>query len=113
MKIVKKSKMPDGTDIQIEDWKNVYSHIKTLSIATYPKAKNTSMSGFIERNKTFRLELSKLENDEQVENIFNELEKGTISLEELSDYFYNGHKDMYYLGMVDNEELQKELDEEI
>ena len=55
MKIVKKSKMPDGTDIQIEDWKNVYSHIKTLSIATYPKAKNTSMSGFIERNKTFRL----------------------------------------------------------
>ena len=102
MKIVKKSKMPDGTDIQIEDWKNVYS-----------KAKNTSMSGFIERNKTFRLELSKLENDEQVENIFNELEKGTISLEELSDYFYNGHKDMYYLGMVDNEELQEELDEEI
>ena len=71
------------------------------------------MSGFIERNKTFRLELSKLENDEQVENIFNELEKGTISLEELSDYFYNGHKDMYYLGMVDNEELQEELDEEI
>ncbi len=112
MKIIKKSKMPNGTDIQMEDWKNDYAHIKTLIIGTYPKAKNTSVSGLIERNKTFRLELSNFENDKQVENIFDQLEKGTISLEELSDYFYNGHKDMYYLGIVDNEELQEDLDEE-
>ena len=36
MKILKKSQMPDGTNIQIEDWKNDYSYIKTLPIGTYP-----------------------------------------------------------------------------
>ena len=29
MKVLKKSKMPDGTDIQIEDWKDVYEFTKT------------------------------------------------------------------------------------
>lgn len=39
MKVVKKSKMPDGTHIQIEDWKDVYDFMNIYSIATYPKAK--------------------------------------------------------------------------
>ena len=45
MKVVRKSKMPDGTDIQIEDWKDVYEFMSIYSIATYPKAKNSSKYG--------------------------------------------------------------------
>lgn len=112
MKVIKKSQMPDGTKIQIEEWKDNYTHNNTLTIGTYPIAKNTSTSGYIEKNKTFRLELSNLKDDEQVESVFNQLEKGSISLEELCDYFYNGHKDKYYLGIVENEEIQEEQDEE-
>ena len=110
MKILKKSQMPDGTNIQIEDWKNDYSYIKTLTIGTYPKAKNTSISGYIEKNKNFRLELSSFESDEQVENVFKELEKGKISLENLSEYFREGQKDKFYLGLADSEEIVQNKD---
>lgn len=113
MKVLKKSKMPDGTDIQIEDWKDVYEFTKTNSIVAYPKAKNTSKYGYVRNNERFRLELIHFKDDEQVENIFNKLEKGTIKLEELSKHFYTGHQDMYYLGMVETEEIQEEQDEEL
>lgn len=112
MKVIKKSQMPDGTNIQIEDWREDYSFIKTISIGAYPKAKNSSETGFIQRNRTFRLGLEDFESDKQVENIFNQLEKGDITLEELSNYFREGHKDMYFLGMVETEEIQEEQDEE-
>mgnify|MGYP001041827481 CR=1 FL=1 len=112
MKVIKRTQMPDGTEIQIEDWKENYSFIKTISIGAYPKAKNSSETGFIERNRKFRLSLCNFESDKQVESIFNQLEKGYISLEELSNYFREGHRDMYYLGMVETEEIQEEQDEE-
>ncbi len=111
MKIVRKSQMPNGTQIQIEDWRENYSFIKTFEIGTYPKAKNSSKSGYICSNETFRLTLTRFENDEQVEKIFNQLEKGEIMLEELSEYFYNGHKDKFYLGLVDSEEIERDQEE--
>lgn len=112
MKIIKKSKMPDGTNIQIEDWKDVYEFMDIYCIATYPKAKNSSKYGFIENNKNFRLELTRFENNEQAEKIFNQLEDGSISLNELSNHFLDIQKYMYYLGMTDIEEIQEEQDEE-
>ena len=60
MKVVKKSKMPDGTHIQIEDWKDVYDFMNIYSIATYPKAKNSSKYGFIENNQIELLPTFKL-----------------------------------------------------
>lgn len=111
MKVIEKSQMPDGTYIQMEDWREDYPFFKTFDIGTYPKARNTSKSGFINNNKTFRLGLTRFENDEQVEKIFNQLEKGEITLEDLSEHFENGHKDKFYLGLVDNEEIE-DLDEE-
>lgn len=112
MKVVKKSKMPDGTHIQIEDGKDVYDFMNIYSIATYPKAKNSSKYGFIENNKNFRLELTRFENNEQAEEIFKQLEQGSITLNELSDHFLDIHRDMYYLGMTESEEIQDEQDEE-
>lgn len=112
MKIVKKSKMLDGTNIQIEDWKDVYEFMSIYSIATYPKAKNSSKYGFIENNKNFRLELTRFESNEQAEQIFKQLEKGTITLNELSNHFLDIHRDMYYLGMIETEKIQEEQDEE-
>lgn len=112
MKIIKKSKMPDGTNIQIEDWKDVYELMDIYCIATYPKAKNSSKYGFIENNKNFRLELTRFESNEQAEKIFKQLEDGSISLNELSNHFLDIQKYMYYLGMTDIEEIQEEQDEE-
>ena len=85
MKIIKKSTMADGTNIQIEDWKD---------------------------NKNFRLELTRFESNEQVEKVFKQLEDGSISLNDLSEHFLDVHRDMYYLGMTDIEEIQEEQDEE-
>lgn len=96
--------MTDGTQIQIEDWKEDYSYIKTLEIGAYPKAKNTSNNNLIENNKIFRLSLTKFKSDEQVQDIFNKLENGKITLEELKEHFYNGKKDEYYLGLRESED---------
>jgi len=112
VKIIKKSKMPDGTDIQIEDWKDVYELMNIYSIATYPKARNTSKYGFIKNNEKFRLELTRFKSNEQAEQIFKQLEQGSITLNELSNHFLDIHRDMYYLGMTETEEIQEEQDEE-
>ena len=102
MKIIKQSKMPDGTSMQLEDWKEVYSHIKTLEIGAYPKAKNSSKGGYVEKNSEFRLSLTNFKNDEEVESIFEKLEKGIMKLEDLQEHFYD-LKDEYYLGLSDSE----------
>ena len=100
MKILKKSQMPDGTKIQIEDWKKDYTFIKTLSIGTYPIAKNSSKDNLIQAKQTFRLELTNFENDEQVQNIFHQLELGKIFLQDLNKYFYNEEKDKFLLSIL-------------
>ncbi len=100
MEIFKKSQMPDGTKIQIENWKKDYNFIKTLSIGTYPIAKNSSKDNLIQANHTFRLELTNFKNDEQVQDIFKQLESGKILLQNLSKYFYNREKDKFLLGIL-------------
>lgn len=39
MKVVRKSKMPDGTDIQIEDWKDVYEFMSIYLLLHIQKQK--------------------------------------------------------------------------
>lgn len=88
MQVIKKSKMPDGTAIQIENWKQSYDFIKTLYIAAYPIAKESD-DFMIHRNKTFRLELSQFSSDAEVVNLFKKLEKGEITLKKCASYFDN------------------------
>lgn len=111
MKIIKKTKMPNGTDIQIEDWREDYPFLKVFDIGVYPNAKNSSKYRFIYANETFRLTLTGFESNKQVEKIFNQLEKGKIKLEELSEYFQNGNRDKFYLGLVQSEEIEENLDD--
>lgn len=105
MKIIKKSTMPDGTakrhatKIQIEDWTQDYPGIyKYYSIAAYPISKESSEHGFIRRNHTFRLGLEYFSSNEEVFNVFEMLENGTLALEDLSDYYANPD-DAYYMGI--------------
>lgn len=101
MKVIKKSKMPNGIDIQIEDWKEDYSCFNTLIIGTYPIAKKTN-NVWVKVGETFRLELSRFfTSDYEVNETFKNLEEGKLTLEELSKHFWNCEKDMYYLGMID------------
>lgn len=101
MEVLERAKMKDGTRIQIENWKNDYDFIKTLNIAVYPIAQRGS-----EANKTFRLELENFESDAEVEEIFNRLERGKIELAELTNYFRNGTKDEYLLGIDSNKKIE-------
>ena len=104
MKIVKQSKMPDGTVVQLEDWQEDYLFKKFLEIGAYPKAKNSSTNKIIEANKTFRFDLTNFKSNKEAEDVFSKLEKGTIKLEDLQEYFYSS-KDKFYLGLSENELL--------
>ena len=108
MKILKRGQMPDGTKIQIEDWKENYSFKNVYTIGTYPLAVNTSKNSLIRAGETFRLELDGFKTNEEVEDIFTKLEKGKIELKDLSDYFLQGHTDKFYLGLVKTEEMTED-----
>ena len=101
MEVLKRAEMPNGTKIQIENWKNDYDFIKTINIAVYPIAQRGS-----EANKTFRLELEDFESDKEVQDIFEKLEKGKIELTELTNYFRSGSKDEYLLGIDSNKKFE-------
>ena len=88
MKVIEKAITPCGVKIQIEDWKEKYSFIKTLNIACYPVATKTQNSPFGLRNgKTFRLNIDKFKNDEEVYEVFNKLKIGEVKIKDLSTKF--------------------------
>ena len=99
MKIIKETKTPNGIDIQLEDWQD-----RGLQIGAYPIAKNTGKYGWIKRGETFRLTISSNKymnyTDDNVKSDFEALESGAKTLEDLAKHFWNGKKDMFYLGMV-------------
>ena len=107
MKIIERAIMPDGTKIFLEDWseKNIeeFTDLYGLTIAAYPMAKNTGKYGWVRSGETFCLSISqnKYQNysNDDVRADFEALKNGTKSLEDLSDHFWNGEKDMWCLGM--------------
>ena len=102
MIIRERSQMPDGTKIQIEDWKDDYpGTITTLNIAAYPKAKREGF--WIRRGEPFRLDMSRgWTSDDNVREAFQALELGALSLEELKDHYWDIDKDRY-LMLVESE----------
>lgn len=113
MKILERAIMPNGTEIQLEDWSEhntaEYPNVYGFTIGAYPIAKNTSKNRLIQSRNKFRLTISsnpymEYTNDD-VKNDFEALKTGSKTLEDLSEHFWYGKKDMYYLGMdVGNEE---------
>lgn len=111
MQILDKAVMPDGTKIQLEDWHDEnskeYPDLYGYEIGVYPIAKNTGKYGFIESGQTFRLTLScnnyKGYTDDMILTDYEALKNGTKTLVDLKDHFYQGPKDEFYLGLIDQE----------
>ena len=110
MKIIERAVMPNGTKIQFEDWSEhntaEYPDTYGFEIGAYPIAKNTDLKyRFTRRGKAFRLTIAhnsyKGYTNEMVKADFEALKNGEKSLEDLAKYFWDGKKDMYYLGMID------------
>lgn len=106
IEVIEKAILTDGTEIYLEDWssKNTekYPDLYGFQIGAYPIAKNGGR--WIKSGEKFRLTIShnNLMNytNEDVKADFEALKSGQKSLEDLSGHFWNGKKDMYYLGMI-------------
>lgn len=107
MKIIEWAVMPNGTEIQLEDWSEnntkEYPDLYGLTIGAYPIAKNTVKYKWIESGEKFRLQISVNQHsgysNDDVKADFEALKSGEKSLEDLADHFWNGEKDMWLLGM--------------
>lgn len=93
MKVLEKAIMPDGTKIQIEDWKEDYSCFDTLSIATYPITQRLPQSKklyFHESGRPFRVDINRgWNNDEEVKKAFENLKNGKKSVKDFSGQFWD------------------------
>lgn len=103
MEIIERAIMPNGTEIQLEDWSEDFPGVCELTIGAYPIAKNTGKYKLIRGGETFRIAISqnKYQNytNDDIWADFEALKNGKKSLEDLAAHFWNGKKDMWYLGM--------------
>lgn len=107
MKVIERAVMPNGTEILLEDWsdKNTpeFPDLYGLQIGAYPIAMNTGKYRWIEGGQTFRISISMNQytgyTNDDVKGDFEALKSGEKSLEDLATHFWNGEKDMWYLGM--------------
>jgi hypothetical protein len=101
MTIVDKGVMPDGTEIQLEDWRQDYDNLFGYMIATYPIAKNTGKRGWVRGGREFRLSITinECKNYDAVKAEYDALIRGEKTLEDMAQYFYDGERAMWYLGM--------------
>lgn len=107
MNIIRRDTMPDGTQIQLEDWsdKNTpeYPDLYGYVIATYPIAKRSSPYKWVTSGAPFLLDISHNHYDgydgDTILSDYNALVSGEKSLEDLRPHFWNGEKDAYYLGL--------------
>ena len=104
MKIIERAVMPNGTKILLEKWDDGFM------IGAYPIAKNNSKYRFINKGENFRLTISNNKyinyTNENVKEDFEALKNGNKTLEDLSKHFWNGRKDMFYLGMIEEHEIE-------
>ena len=104
MMIVRKTTMPDGTEIQLE-YDSTVGYALGWIIGAYPTAKVTGKYGWVRRGKTFRLTIYIADGNEKISNvIFNALETGDLKLEDLHKFYWNGNKDMFYMGLRETED---------
>lgn len=108
MKVLEEATTPNGIKIYLEDWSdhNTTDHpdLYGLTISAYPIAKNSTY--WFKSGEKFCLSMSmnKYSNytNDNVKSDFEALKSGEKSLEDLSEHFWNGRKDKYLLGMIDN-----------
>lgn len=102
MKIIQKGKMPNGVEVQLEDWSEhnspEYPNLYGLTIGAYPTAVHSGKYGFIRAGASFRLSLI-AETDAEVSAMYDQLIKGEATLADFEKHFYHGDKDRWYLGL--------------
>ena len=107
MKVIERAVMPNGTEILLEDWSDkntpVFPVLYGLQIGAYPIARNTGKYKWIEGGQMFRISISMNQytgyTNDDVKADFEALKSGEKNLEDLATHFWNGEKDMGYLGM--------------
>lgn len=117
MKILEKAKTPNRIIIQLEDWgedyPTIYNNSYKLCIGCYPVAKKSSKYKFVVAGETFRLSIfsNVYRNycDDYLKKDFELLKNGAKIIEDLAEYFYNGKKDMYYLGIYDGKQNEEDI----
>lgn len=94
MRILEKSAMKNGVEIQLEDWDG------KLAIGAYPTAK--SGFGFVKYGDKFRLTISENQyigySNDDVKADFEKLKNEEKHLEDMANLFWNGKKDAIMLG---------------
>lgn len=87
MKILNKAVLPNGTNIQIEEWSEDYSFYPYgATLATYPKSKVNIDGQFAPKwNKTFRCDF-KFNNHEEALQAYNDLILGNKVLSDYANY---------------------------
>lgn len=99
MKVMMKGTLPDGTQVQLEEWGVDDIH---LMIAAYPIAQRTR-SCWQRGGGRFRLQISENQytgyTNEMVEADYFALLSGKKSLCDLAERFRNGERDKWCLGM--------------
>lgn len=111
MHVIERAIIPDGVKIQLEDWHEnntkEYPDLHGYTIAAYPYAKNTGKYGIIRSGEIFRISVSmnKYANytDDMVLVDYEALKNGTKTLADLRKRFWNGERDEFYLGLIDEE----------
>ena len=106
MKVLEQTTI-NGIVIQLEDWHENntedFPNLYGYTIGAYPIAKNSDY--FVKNNEPFRLTISFNPyagyTDEKVLADYEKLKNGYITLEDLSDRYWNNKKDMYYMGLID------------
>ncbi len=107
MKVIERAVMPNGTQIQLEDWSEhnsaEYPDLYGLTIGAYPEAQRTGRYNLVQGGQRFRLAISNNNyagyTNDQVKADYDALKCGEKALADLSDHFWYGEKDMWYLGM--------------
>ena len=89
------AKMPDGTEIQLENWEDEYPSSPSLwwAIGAYPHAKHDSGRLFgPRRGGIFRLTIS-FDTDAEAVEAMEALTRGEKTLLDYRDRFWNGERD--------------------
>ena len=101
-KIVDKAVLPDGTEIQLEDWSdnNTIDHHAGWLIGAYPIAKET-FGAYCTKGKPFRLTIynHKGYTDDMLIADYEALKNGTKTLADLRKHFWNHGRDCMALGL--------------
>ncbi len=89
MKVLKRGTMPDGTKIQIEEWKENYSFMPYGStIASYPVSKMSHEGQYSPKgNSVYRFQFD-FKSNEETEQAYNSLTNGNKCLLDYKENLY-------------------------